>query len=93
MPCPYGVDIPGIFLHYNAIVTEGKMPISQEQKEYRKLRKNYLVSYSKAIESLRQADHCAGCQQCIEHCPQSIDIPTELHRIDAYVEKLKQNTL
>jgi hypothetical protein len=93
MPCPYGVDIPGIFLHYNAIVTEGKMPISQEQREYRKLRKNYLVSYSKAIESLRQADHCAGCQQCIEHCPQSIDIPTELHRIDAYVEKLKQNTL
>jgi len=93
MPCPYGVDIPGIFLHYNAIVTEGKMPISQEQREYRKLRKNYLVSYSKAIESLRQADHCAGCQQCIEHCPQSIDIPSELHRIDAYVEKLKQNTL
>jgi len=93
MPCPYGVDIPGVFLHYNAIVTEGKLPVSQEQKEYRKLRKNYLTTYSKAIESLRQADHCAGCQQCLEHCPQSIDIPTELHRIDSYIEKLKQNTL
>ena len=93
MPCPYGVDIPGIFLHYNALVTEGKMPTGQEQKEYRKLRKNYLTSYSKAIETLRQADHCIGCRQCIMHCPQSIMIPDELHRIDAYIEKLKQNTL
>jgi len=93
MPCPYGVDIPGIILHYNAIVTEGKMPQSQEQKEYRKLRKHYLTTYSKAVETLRQADHCAGCQECIEHCPQSIMIPDELHRIDAYIEKLKQNTL
>ncbi|MBO4657295.1 MAG: aldo/keto reductase [Bacteroidales bacterium] len=93
MPCPYGVDIPGIFMHYNSIVTEGKMPLSKDQREFRKLRRNYLTTYSKAIESLRQADHCIGCHQCIEHCPQSISIPEELQRIDQYIEKLKQDTL
>jgi len=29
----------------------------------------------------------------VEHCPQGIDIPGQLHRIDKYVEMLKQNTL
>ena len=33
---------------------------------------------------------CIGCNQCSVHCPQRIDIPKELHRIDAYVERLKQ---
>lgn len=45
------------------------------------------------VSWLRQASHCIGCNQCSPHCPQSIDIPKELHRIDEYVEKLKQNTL
>jgi predicted aldo/keto reductase-like oxidoreductase len=29
----------------------------------------------------------------MEHCPQSIQIPNELQRIDHYIESLKQNTL
>ena len=36
---------------------------------------------------------CIGCGQCVSHCPQSIEIPKELHRIDRLVEKLKQGTL
>jgi predicted aldo/keto reductase-like oxidoreductase len=36
---------------------------------------------------------CIGCGQCTPHCPQSIDIPQELHRIDDFVERLKQGTL
>ena len=42
---------------------------------------------------LRQASHCIGCNQCVAHCPQNIDIPKELHRIDQFVEQLKQGTL
>ena len=91
MPCPYGINIPGIFDHYNKCVNEGSVPQSSAQKNYRKLRKEYLTSYDKAIPTLRQADHCIGCGQCLEHCPQSIDIPKELHRIDRYVEKLKRD--
>ena len=93
MPCPFGIDIPGIFIHYNTCVNEGKVAQSTAQENYKKLRKQYLTTYSKAIPTLRQADHCIGCSQCNPHCPQSIDIPTELHRIDAYIEKLKRNTL
>lgn len=90
MPCPWGIDIPGIFKHYNTSVTNGSFAQSKEQKDYRKLRNAYLSSYDKAIPTVRQADHCIGCGQCLMHCPQSIAIPDELHRIDQYVEKLKQ---
>ncbi len=93
MPCPYGVDIPGIFKHYNKCINEGTYAKDSAQEGYRKLRRAYLVSYDRAIESLRQADHCITCGQCMQHCPQSIAIPRELHRIEAYVEKLRQNKL
>ena len=72
------------------MVNEGNMVQSAEQEDFRKLRRRYLVSYDRAIPTLRQASHCAGCKQCLEHCPQSIAIPRELRRIDAYVERLKK---
>ncbi|MBQ2501653.1 MAG: 4Fe-4S dicluster domain-containing protein, partial [Bacteroidales bacterium] len=50
-------------------------------------------NYDKAVPTLRQADHCIACRQCMPHCPQSIQIPNELQRIDRYVESLKQDTL
>ena len=93
MPCPYGIDIPGIFKHYNESVNRARVAQSVEQDNYRELKKAYLVSYDRAIPTLRQASHCVGCKQCIPKCPQSISIPRELRRIDGYVEKLKQDTL
>ena len=91
MPCPWGIDIPGIFQHYNTSITNGTYAQSKEQKGYKKLRDAYLTSYDKAIPTVRQADHCIGCGECMIHCPQSIAIPDELHRIDQYVERLKKN--
>lgn len=93
MPCPFGIDIPEIFAHYNKHVNAGTVAQNSEQANYKKLRKDYLLSYDKAIPTLRQADHCIGCGTCLSHCPQSIDIPKELHRIDRYIEQLKQNKL
>ena len=90
MPCPWGIDIPGIFKHYNTSITDGTYAQSPEQKNYKKLRDSYLTSYNKAIPTLRQADHCIGCETCLPLCPQSINIPKELRRIDRYVEKLKR---
>ena len=90
MPCPWGIDIPGIFRHYNSNITAGTYAQGPEQKNYKKLRNAYLTSYNKAIPTLRQADHCIGCGSCLSHCPQSIDIPKELNRIDHYIERLKR---
>ena len=80
-------------MHYNKCLNEGNIPQSSQSEGYRKARRVYLVGYDRSVPKLRQADHCTGCGQCNPHCPQGIDIPKELHRIDAYVEKLKQETL
>ena len=91
MPCPYGLNIPAIFSYYNKSVTDGSMPTGRhDAKAYWEARKRFLIGYDRTIPALRQASHCIGCSQCKEHCPQNIDIPAELHRIDDYVEQLKQ---
>lgn len=93
MPCPYGIDIPAILLHYNKCLNEGNIPESSQDADYRRARRAYLIGYDRSVPKLRQASHCIGCNQCSPHCPQRIDIPTELHRIDHFVEQLKQETL
>ena len=93
MPCPYGIDIPAILLHYNKCVNEGEIATSTQDENYRKARRAYLVSYDRAVPKLRQAARCIGCNQCMSHCPQSINIPRELHKIDRYIENLKKDTL
>lgn len=91
MPCPYGLDIPEILLHYNRCINAGNIPESQQDENYAKARRAFLVGYDRSVPRLRQANHCVGCNQCNPHCPQNIDIPKELLRIDKYTEQLKQN--
>lgn len=93
MPCPYGIDIPAILLHYNKCVNEGNVPESSQDPKYREARCAFLVGYDRSVPKLRQASHCIGCNQCSKHCPQRINIPRQLHRIDRFVESLKQDTL
>ena len=89
MPCPYGIDIPSILIHYNKCVNEGNIPANTQDENYRKARRVFLVGYDRSVPRLRQANHCIGCNQCVHHCPQNINIPGELHRIDRFVEQLK----
>lgn len=93
MPCPYGVDIPAIFIHYNKCKNEGLLPRDRMDEEYRKQRRIYLIGQDRKVPKLRQADHCIGCGQCEPHCPQNIRIPRELRKISEFVEALRQDTL
>lgn len=93
MPCPYGINIPGIFLHYNKCINEGNVSSSYNDENYARARKAFLVGYDRSIPKLRQASHCINCGECEPHCPQRIKIPHELRKIDRYVEQLKQGTL
>ena len=90
MPCPYGLDIPAILLHYNRCVNEGNIPKSSQDENYRQARRAFLIGYDRSVPKLRQASHCVGCDQCTSHCPQSIQIAKEMARIDKFVEDLKQ---
>jgi len=63
-PCPNGVNIPGIFELYNdKMVTE-----------------NYHPTMYYAFEWLpeERAENCIECGECLEKCPQQINIPEEL---------------
>ena len=92
MPCPYGINIPAIFSHYNKCINEGNVASSPQHPDYARARRAFLIGYDRSVPKLRQASHCIGCEQCKPHCPQTIDIPAQLHRIDRYVESLKQGT-
>ncbi|MBC5646214.1 aldo/keto reductase [Parabacteroides sp. BX2] len=93
MPCPYGIDIPAILLHYNKCLNEGNVIDNTQDEKYREARRAYLIGYDRSVPKLRQADHCTGCNQCSMHCPQRIDIPKQMQRINSYVEELKAETM
>ena len=90
MPCPYGIDIPTIFQHYNKCKNEGMLPYGVGDPEYRKHRREYLISLDRVVPRERQPIHCIQCGQCEPHCPQNIRIPRELRKIDEFIEHLKR---
>lgn len=90
MPCPYGIDIPGTFAHYNKCVNDDNIPRDSREPGYARARRAYLIGYDRAVSPLRQADQCIGCGGCLSACPQSIDIPGQLKKIADYTEKLRQ---
>ena len=93
MPCPYGLDIPGIFSFYNKSLMEGNIATegTVEQKEFRRARRAFLTTYDKSIERMRQADHCIACGECLKHCPQHIAIPQKMRMIEDYTNTLKDS--
>ena len=89
MPCPYGVDIPAVFTHYNYCVDDEHIPKGERNADYEKARRAFLVGHDRSVPELRQAMRCTGCNTCTPHCPQEIDIPKELARLGKFVEQLR----
>lgn len=90
MPCPYGIDIPGLFDCWNKACTEDRLPDKASGERYAANRRRFLKDYDSAMPHLRQAEHCIGCGRCLSHCPQRIDIPNRLADMDAFVANLRK---
>lgn len=89
MPCPYGLDIPGIFAQYNKCLDEGNYPENIQDKEYRKARRAFLLGMDRSVPRERQPQNCVSCGACLSKCPQHIAIPDEMQKIDKFTNKLK----
>ncbi|MDD3541525.1 aldo/keto reductase [Petrimonas sulfuriphila] len=91
VPCPYGVDIPGILLYYNKATWDSNLPDLEGQRdaEFERASRAFLVDYNRTIPELEQANHCINCGECEPTCPQNIKIPTDLLKIDNLVQQLK----
>jgi predicted aldo/keto reductase-like oxidoreductase len=72
-PCPSGVDIPGCFELFNAFHTFGK---TQETGFLYVLRAGGLLHGQPAYASL-----CSRCLDCLDKCPQHLEIPDLLEQV------------
>ena len=77
MPCPKGVDIPGIFRSYNTMYSETKHSGRFE--------------YAQTVALTKEptfATQCVKCGKCEQHCPQSIPIREKLVEADKHLRPL-----
>ncbi|MBQ7505748.1 MAG: aldo/keto reductase [Lachnospiraceae bacterium] len=77
MPCPQGVDIPGLFRCYNTMYTESKRAGRNEYFQTTAIRRE--PSF---------ATQCVGCKKCESHCPQHLPIVELLKEADREVRPL-----
>jgi predicted aldo/keto reductase-like oxidoreductase len=84
MPCPNRVNIPGCFASYNASYANGfATGISQ-----------YMISTNVRYSSDGlKSSNCVKCGLCEEKCPQRINIPAELARVQKRLEPFWFNAL
>ena len=71
MPCPKGVEIPGIFRSWNTMYTESKLSG----------RTQYFQAFY-LTENPGLATQCVECGKCEQHCPQSLPIRQKLKEAD-----------
>ena len=91
MPCPYGIDIPGLFGFWGDALVQDRLPDDPSDPAYAENRRRFLIDYERAFPKLRRAERCTGCGRCSPHCPQGIDIPAMIRKVDRFVEKLRRN--
>jgi predicted aldo/keto reductase-like oxidoreductase len=72
MPCPQGVAIPEVFDLYN----DTHMYSNLERAQF---------AYRAFWSDEERADRCTACGECVEKCPQGIDVPTWMEKAQAYL--------
>lgn len=77
MPCPKGVDIPGLFRAWNTMYTENK--------------RSGRLMYAQSVGLTKEpafASQCVRCGKCEKHCPQSLPIRKLIQQADKEVRPL-----
>ena len=77
MPCPKGVDIPGIFHYYYLTALQKKSSARFEFARNLGIRQEPVF-----------ASQCVGCGKCEKHCPQHINIREKLKEADRELRPL-----
>ena len=72
MPCPQGVAIPDIFELYDDAHIYDDLPRRR-------------MSYDMFLDEGERADQCTACGDCLDKCPQGIDIPTWMEKAQAFL--------
>ena len=78
MPCPQGVDIPGIFHYWNLMYIEGKKFDARFE-----FARNIGLRHEPGF-----ASQCVGCGACEQHCPQHLPITQLLKQADKELRPL-----
>jgi predicted aldo/keto reductase-like oxidoreductase len=79
VPCPNGVEIPRIFELYN----DGVMYDDPE------IARRFYGGPMVGMKPEQKADQCIECGECLEKCPQQIQIPEELKKAHEYLSPKK----
>ncbi len=79
MPCPFGVDIPGNFALWNRFRMFGNYDMVKKEWE-------------NAEKTDKRPPVCTECGACVPLCPQNINIPEDLKRMQAELEKAQQES-
>ena len=79
MPCPMGVQIPRCFDFYN------RMHMFGDEQTAKFLYANFVGNLTTGDEP-GFATQCVACGECLEKCPQGIQIPDMLEKVAAEME-------
>ncbi len=75
MPCPNGVNIPQNFAIYNEAHMWNDMRSGQMRYQGQ--------SPQGGLTETQRANQCLECGECMEACPQKIEIPDQLKKAHA----------
>ncbi|MBQ1954594.1 MAG: aldo/keto reductase [Clostridia bacterium] len=77
LPCPMDIRIPSIFKAYNMANVYGLTDAAKEQ--YARIADRH--------ETKTASGACIECRACVEKCPQNLDIPELLKKVEATLGK------